>query len=337
LTVALLLRERLPSLQRVLLRIRDVGVGTMGRHEVGAVSNRGHRIALRGGRGGEVSPRSGLPSWGLETTMSLAIASSAPVDPDGRPGDRAIAVAILKLRSDRAMSMLEEIDVRGVRAVVFDAVGTLIEPDPPVAVAYASAARRQGVTLDWEIVRSRFRQAFSTAEVEDAQGAQATDETREVRRWRRIVAEVLPEVSDPERAFAELWDHFGQAAAWRTFDDVGPTLQALKTARLATCIGSNFDGRLRSVVAGLDDLSGLVDALVISSEVGWRKPHPAFYAAICRKLVLKPAHVLFVGDDRENDLEGPRMAGMKALLIDRRPSGPPLLADLAALFRQRTG
>ena len=46
------------------------------------------------------------------------------------------------------------------------------------------------------------------------------DEAREVRRWRHIVAEALPEVPDPERAFAELWHNFGQAQAWRTFDAV---------------------------------------------------------------------------------------------------------------------
>jgi putative hydrolase of the HAD superfamily len=101
-------------------------------------------------------------------------------------------------------------------------------------------------------------------------------------------------------------------------------------------IGSNFDARLRPVVAGLPELAPIAHELVISSEVGYRKPHPGFYRAACDRLGLPPGRVLAVGDDVTNDLEGPRRAGLAAILIDREGSSAPTLAasclpDLAAL------
>ena len=90
-------------------------------------------------------------------------------------------------------------------------------------------------------------------------------------------------------------------------------------------IASNFDARLRGVVAGLPELAGLGDSLVISSEVGYRKPHPAFYRAACESLGLPPGRVLCVGDDPENDVLGPdRARASRAVLLDRsgaRPTG----------------
>ena len=84
----------------------------------------------------------------------------------------------------------------------------------------------------------------------------------------------------------------------------------LRGAGLPVRIASNFDGRLRAVAAGLPELAGFVDTLIISSEVGYRKPHPAFYAAACASLGLPTDRVLSVGDDPENDVLGAERAGL---------------------------
>ena len=73
---------------------------------------------------------------------------------------------------------------------------------------------------------------------------------------------------------------------------------------VSVCVGSNFDARLRGVVQGLPELDSCVDSLVISSEVGYRKPHPSFFRAACDHLGLPPERVLCVGDDLENDVRG---------------------------------
>jgi putative hydrolase of the HAD superfamily len=220
------------------------------------------------------------------------------------------------------------------QAIVLDAVGTLIEPAPAVADVYLDAGSRQGITLDREEVLGRFRRHFRDDELDESRGPMVTDEQLECRRWRRIVANVLREVPDPERAFTELWSHFARPEAWRCFPDVGPAVRSLVAAGVPIRIASNFDSRLRGVVAGLPEIAGLQGMLVISSEVGYRKPHPAFYLAACESLGLAPRHVLFVGDEPENDVHGPRRAGLNGLLLDRsgkRAKGLTAIHDLREL------
>jgi putative hydrolase of the HAD superfamily len=225
-----------------------------------------------------------------------------------------------------------------IEGIVFDAVGTLIKPDPSVANAYTAAARRQGVELEPEEVRARFQVHFQSDEVHAEQGVLTTDEATERRRWRHIVAGVLPELPDPDRAFDELWEHFSTPASWRCFRDVVPAMRALKQMGVSLCVGSNFDGRLRGVVQGLPELAAWVDSLVISSEVGYRKPHPSFFRAACDHLGLPPKRVLCVGDDVENDVRGAIRAGLAGLLLDRhaeRPADLPHVANLTALVQSR--
>lgn len=219
----------------------------------------------------------------------------------------------------------------GIRGIVFDAVGTLIEPVPSVAEAYTTAARRQGVVLDPKEVRARFHVHFQSDGVHAQRGFLSTDEETERRRWRMIVNGVLPEVAQPDQAFDELWDHFSQPTSWRSFPDVAATLDALIEQGISVCIGSNFDGRLRGVVNGLPQLRGRAESLVISSEVGYRKPHPSFFQAACTHLELPPAAVLCVGDDLENDVRGAIRAGLSGLLLERGAHKPDTLAHVSNL------
>ncbi len=226
----------------------------------------------------------------------------------------------------------------GIVGIVFDAVGTLIRPDPSVAEAYAATAARQGVRLALDVVRARFQVHFENDEVRGNGGALSTDEATERRRWRKIVIGVLPEIPDVDRAFDELWEHFSTPGSWRCFPDVAPALRALAAQGLTVCIGSNFDGRLRRVVQGLPELAECRDSLVISSEVGFRKPHPSFYQAACARLGLSPERVLWVGDDLENDVRGAIRAGLSGMLLDRAARAPddlPYVPNLTALVQSK--
>ena len=54
-----------------------------------------------------------------------------------------------------------------------------------------------------------------------------------------------------------------------------------------------------------------IDAAVFSSEVGWRKPHPAIFERALSDLGVEPAAALFVGDSLANDVGGARAVGMR--------------------------
>jgi FMN phosphatase YigB (HAD superfamily) len=61
-------------------------------------------------------------------------------------------------------------------------------------------------------------------------------------------------------------------------------------------------------------IAARVDAVVLSCELGVRKPHPAVYAAVVEALAVTPGEVLFVGDRVADDVDGPLAAGMHACL-----------------------
>lgn len=207
----------------------------------------------------------------------------------------------------------------GIRGIVLDAVGTLITTVPSVAVAYTAAATRQGIKLDAERVGARLRTAFAR---DDGASSLRTDEASEAARWQRVVATVLPEAPDPVRAFQELWDHFGSPGAWKLYPEAVEALRIWAGAGLSVRVASNFDSRLRGVLAGLPGAGELAETVLIATEIGWRKPSPVFFQAACRALGLPPGAVLAVGDEPENDLYAPRRAGLRSVLIDRTPASP---------------
>jgi putative hydrolase of the HAD superfamily len=204
-----------------------------------------------------------------------------------------------------------------IRAVFFDAVGTLIFPQPPAAKVYAEIGRRFGSHRSEETISERFKEAFAAEEAIDRANGFLTDERRELARWRRIVASVLDDVADPEACFHALHSHFARPQAWDIHPEVGLVLAGLTQRGLLVGMASNYDQRLRLVAAGLEELASL-DALVISSEVGWRKPAQGFFAALCRSVDLPASQILFVGDDWDNDYLGGSAAGLETLLFDAR-------------------
>jgi putative hydrolase of the HAD superfamily len=211
---------------------------------------------------------------------------------------------------------------RGVRAVFFDAVGTLIHPDPPAALIYAEVGRRHGSQLSAEAIQERFGAAFAREEALDQRDGLRTGEERELRRWRDIVAAVLDDVTDPAGCFRELYLYFRSPAAWRLESGAERVVAELTRRGLSLGLASNYDGRLRSVAEGLAGL-GAFRHRVISSEVGWRKPAPGFFAALCRSAGLPAGQILHVGDDFANDYQGAVAAGLRAVLFDPRRRAPP--------------
>jgi putative hydrolase of the HAD superfamily len=159
------------------------------------------------------------------------------------------------------------------------------------------------------------------------------------------VAKVLDDVTDQEACFQRLFNHFGQPGAWRCEPDTDNILAHFAKQRLVLGMASNYDSRLRMVTAGKPELAA-IEHLCISSEIGWRKPAPEFFATVCQSVGLPAKQILFVGDDPMNDIVGAQMAGMTAVLFDPAGRYPPNqlkidklpiriseLTDLLALLR----
>ena len=95
------------------------------------------------------------------------------------------------------------------------------------------------------------------------------------------------------------------------FDEVIPALEQLGTTyRLATLSNGNADLR-RIGIAHHFEVS------LHAAALGCAKPHARAYAALAAALTLKPAEILFVGDEPHADVAGPRNAGMQTVWVNR--------------------
>ena len=207
------------------------------------------------------------------------------------------------------------------QAIVFDAVGTLIHADPPVADVYHLAGWQHGSQLDRAEVGRRFRAAFATSEAGEGLVREPTSEARERSRWRQIVATVFDDVPDAGgMLFHSLWRHFAEPASWRPFDDVAPVLGALAERGYRLAIASNFDRRLLAIVDANPPLRRC-ERCFISSEIGYSKPDQRFFDRVAALLDLPPGEILLVGDDWTNDILGARSAGWQTVWLDRKAAG----------------
>jgi HAD superfamily hydrolase (TIGR01549 family) len=129
------------------------------------------------------------------------------------------------------------------------------------------------------------------------------------------------------------------AKAARFPDHYGPLLQRL-ARRYRLAVVSNFDYTPTALAildsAGVRDLFA---AIVVSDEVGWRKPRADIFQEAIRRTGAEPRRTLFVGDRADIDVAGAHGVGMDAAWINPEreplPPGipPPLyeIRDLAEL------
>lgn len=119
-----------------------------------------------------------------------------------------------------------------------------------------------------------------------------------------------------------------ELAGLRLYPEVDLALRRLRAANKRLVVCSNLAREYGPAVRAL--LPG-VDAYVFSFEVGAAKPQPAIYATACQAVGCAPGQVVFVGDSKRCDFEGPQAFGMQARWLNRR-GGQSLLDVLEDLL-----
>ena len=207
------------------------------------------------------------------------------------------------------------------KAVFFDAAGTLFEPREPVGLSYARIAHEHGVDASAEAVSAGFRRAFHKASGLAFGPGHTGEELRRMERrwWRDIVADTfegLGAFSDFEAYFDELFGFFADPANWVADPEAALVLRELSERGLKLGVISNFDHRLYRILDGLG-LARQFDSITISSEAGWAKPSVELFRTALGKHAVSAAEALHVGDSEHLDLAGAAEAGIAAILIDR--------------------
>lgn len=214
-----------------------------------------------------------------------------------------------------------------IRAVSFDVGGTLIEPWPSVGHIYASVAAQFGIeNVEPESLNRQFGSAWKARRDFDySRGA-----------WRELVnasfAGLSPEVPSRE-CFDAMYDAFARPEPWRIFDDVWPTLAAVRERGWKLAIVSNWDERLRPLLQELE-LHECFDVIVASHDAGVTKPSREIFQRAAVELNLPAENILHIGDSALEDCHGAQAAGLHALLLDRKGRGtePDAVRSLAAVL-----
>jgi putative hydrolase of the HAD superfamily len=201
------------------------------------------------------------------------------------------------------------------RCVLLDALGTLVELEPP----WTHLAAELGIESDERVERAvRAEMRYYREHSDEGRDPDSLAALRH--RCAGIVSTELGREVSAEQLMA--------AIRFRALPDAAPALAELRELGLRLVCVSNWDISLPSVLdrCGLADY---LDAVITSAAVGARKPDPRIFEAGLAAGGSAPTEALHVGDTADEDLAGAQAAGIRALLIDRSGNGD--IESLAAI------
>lgn len=207
------------------------------------------------------------------------------------------------------------------QAVFIDALGTLVEMEPPwvglravVPDSVDDERLVQAVKVEMAYYRDHASEGRDDASVADLR-----------ERCARVLSEGLGYEVDAEALVSSL--------SFRPYPDAGPALEALRARGVRIVCLSNWDVSLTEVLESCG-LGPHLDGAVSSAEAGASKPDPAPFRLALEVAECDPSEALHVGDTADEDLAGAAAAGISALLLDRTsqasaPAGAVVISSLA--------
>jgi len=214
-------------------------------------------------------------------------------------------------------------------AVLFDVDFTLSLPGPELGPdGYRRLGERHGLALE----PTRYEQARLNAIDELQRGGRFEhDEELWIGFTERIVRGMGGDALGARACAVEMVRAWERHENFTLYDDAPPVLEVLRRHRIKIGLVSNGQRDLEEFVVhhALD-----VDVAVGSAAFGRTKPHPSIFLAALERLGVEPADAAMVGDSPEDDIEGARRVGIRAVLLDREdryPDQPDRIRDLRAL------
>jgi putative hydrolase of the HAD superfamily len=243
--------------------------------------------------------------------------------------------------TSRAASDRPDAKSSGTEAVFFDAGFTLIFPTRPVVDIYIEAARAVCPAHCDAKLQEAFHRAWAAGTRDERDDHRSSDEIERAR-WHRFtlkIAESIPELLPHHRAWLDRLTHtFDSGRGWRLADQAPDLLRALRARGFKVGIVSNWHAGLHRIVSDVG-LVELVDFVVCSADVGFRKPHPAIFETALRMSGARASSSVHVGDTWAEDVVGALSVGIMPVHLandGNRRAGTPHrtigeLSELAAL------
>lgn len=217
------------------------------------------------------------------------------------------------------------------KAIFFDAAGTLIYLPKDVGYHYAAVGKSLGLRLDERALGAAFISIWKEMPLRPATGKPREDDDKGW--WRDLVECVLERVApgmnnlDRDNFFEIAYEHFAEAGVWELYPEVIDVLDALH-GRFELSVVSNFDGRLRMILEHLG-VSKYFRRIFLSSELGADKPDPLIFRLATESSRFSPNEILHVGDDPERDWNAAANAGLEVFKLNRKQNS---LRDLLSIL-----
>ena len=197
-----------------------------------------------------------------------------------------------------------------IRHCIFDCFGTLLDTGSGSVDAAREILSNVGSDADpavfyadWKAVKKRMMRTLPF-EPEKALFVRSLSET---------FARFGIDADGPREAEPMIRSLFGPR---RAFPDVKAALAMLEDRGIDCAVGSTTD--TDALYCCLRQNGLRFSRICTSEDVRVYKPDPRFYETLLRWNGWDAADCLFVGDSYEDDVQGPKAAGMRAVLLDRK-------------------
>jgi putative hydrolase of the HAD superfamily len=202
-------------------------------------------------------------------------------------------------------------------AVLVDALGTLVELQPP-APRLRAALAGEGFEIGEEQAQAGFSAEIAYYLEHHLEGS---DRERLADLRDRCATVLMEALAVPRLDHATARRAMLASLEFTPYPDALAALRALRGAGHTVVVVSNWDCSLPDWLAPLGLLE-LVDAVVTSADAGVAKPARAMFERALERAGAGPGESVHVGDSLDNDVEGARAAGIRPILI-RREGEPP--------------
>jgi putative hydrolase of the HAD superfamily len=217
--------------------------------------------------------------------------------------------------------------LRPASAILLDALGTLVELQPPAPRLRARLAEE-----GFEVSEERAAAEISYYLEHHLEGSdrRRLDDLRDRCATAMMEALDLPGLDHATARRAMLG-----ALEFTPYPDALAGLADLRERGHRLVVVSNWDCSLPDWL-GPTGLLELVDGVVTSADAGAAKPHPVVFRKALELAGVDGAGAVHVGDSLDNDIAGARAMGIRAILVQREGAPPPGVETVRGLTEVAT-
>ena len=210
--------------------------------------------------------------------------------------------------------------VMTVKVIGFDFFGTLVKAEAEATICIGNACRKllrhnintsdEEFTQTYREVASEYRRVRNTTQREVSNRVWITST---LNRLGYDLEATSPPIVEAVEAYFDSW-------VLTVYDDAWEAILNLRESYRIGLISNFTDTSFLTDSLRALGLEEYFECVVVSEEVGWRKPHPRIFNRFLTLMNVEPGEVLFVGDDLERDIQGAKGVNMKTAWIVRTPN-----------------